>query len=220
MKLSKILIVLLAVLSLSFSTGKYEKSNREKNKTIVEKSKTITVSRKELTILVKEYKLSIQKLVFMRKLLLEEAARWKKLHSNPVPDVYKIKRTDTGYILKLEIDTKIKNIINSTPIARTIELEMEKETRPFLFNVIDMFLVGTATYPGGMRPAIGVGIRIPILTAIIPKYTGLGLYSSIFTSGAMIYYSSPRMKRLSVHILAGVHLDGRVSGGVGLGVRF
>lgn len=208
-------VVLSIALFLSLSTGARSESD---GLPVDQKSTQVLADKDQLDRLINEYETSIIQLQFCKQLLLQERERWTKLHSNPVPDRHSLSKTPDGdYQLEITIDTGINNVINGQALTRSINIRLEPNS---FFAMVDLLLLATATYPGGVRPAFGVGMLPPFLKNTYFSEVGFGLYSSIFTSGVTFYYTHPKMRMLAINTLVGVTMDGRLAGGIGVSVRF
>ena len=215
MKRLALSIVLSTALFLSWTTG----GRSESSGLLVDQPESqVLVNKDQLDRLISEYETSIIQLRFCKQLLVQERERWTKLHTNPVPDKHSLSKTSDGdYKLEITIDTGINNVINNQPLTRSINLRLEPNS---FFAPVDLLLLATATYPGGLRPAFGIGVLPPFLKNTYFSNVGFGAYSSIFTSGATVYYTHPKMRMLAVNLLMGVTLDGHLAGGLGVAVRF
>ena len=179
----------------------------------------IVVEQAKLEELIRAYEDSILQLTMVKAILVQEKERWQRIHTNPVPDNFTIKRTEKGYQMDVVIDSDIKNCINRQAITRTFNFTLTRENTRF-FDNFDLLLIGTVTYPQGPRPALGIGFTPSLFGKTLFKHTAVGLYSSVYTTGMTIYYSHPKMRNVTAHILGGIDLEARGVIGVGLGMRF
>lgn len=162
-------------------------------------------------------------IVKLEKILKQERTRWGNIHNNPISDEVSIETDQEKREVRIRvvIDTRIKNEINSKPITRTYTLKL-KDEHSSLVSHIDLLIGGGWAYGSGIRPVLGIGYRPFTTITSVPVIRDLGIaaFSSIYTSGASIYVAPREISPFMIAATAGFDWEGHFRPGFGIGIRF
>lgn len=155
------------------------------------------------------------------RLLSEERQRWKNLHGNPPPDQVEFVPGDREILMRVTIDSGVKNAVNGKPITREYRLDVNPD-RIRIVTKADVWMLGSAVYREGILPGVAVGWR-PFgkgwpAQELAP--IGFSAYWNILSAGGSAYYVFPSMPTLSLHVLFGVNVSGQICPGVAVGLIF
>jgi len=180
-----------------------------------------------------EYERACKALDKANKLLKQERERWKKIHQNPIqekPEEASLETTEKDMVVRVTIDPKVKNEVNSQAITR--EFHFGRKPSDSFFDYVDLGIMAcyshSLTDPNlrgvrGILPGVFLGLRPLDHWTKIPAAArgwGLGGFCDIFTGGVTLYYSHPSMGHASLHVMVGWDFKGKIAPGVALGVRF
>ena len=158
------------------------------------------------------YKSAIAALQQADILLKQEDQRWQTIQSNPVTDVWTVKRDGDNIIVNITIDDPIKNIINDQPIQREYTLTPSQYS---LLAPLDCMLSGCLLANSGWLPALGIGY-----TPKFSKGFGVTVNTTFTTLNAGVYYTNKLIPHAFIEALMGIKYTGQTTFGVGVGVKF
>ena len=180
-----------------------------------------------------EYRRACIALEHANKLLKEERKRWEEIHKQKIetqPKEAELTTTKEDITVKVTIEPKVENEINSQPITR--EYHFGRKPSNSLLDYLDIGVMFSYSISAsnedlvgvrGLLPGLFLGVRPLDHWAKIPDQArgwGLGVYCNILTAGGTIYYSHPKMQNASIHLLVGWDYKGNITPGLALGVRF
>lgn len=138
-------------------------------------------------------------------IMKEEAKRWEKLHGSPSESELTLTEEQDAFIIKIEIDPVVRNVINSQPITR--EYRVEKDPRPdkgILNKVLEYsnLYLSAGWNVTGIDAGLTAGYSPPIMN-------GFGIGASLFTRSLNVsgYYSFGRFELPHVIIGMGIGTD-------------
>jgi hypothetical protein len=171
----------------------------------------------------KELAKAIRLLKKTSRILKQERYRWRKIHSNPIPDKVRVEKDAKNkkmYVI-VDIDTHVRNEVNRQHITRKYTLKYIPPRRS-LFEFVDLMVGAGYTWKVGYRPVLGVGIR-PLNWRKVPAWArgiGAAVQTTVYSSGFMLYYNHPAMKNFYFGALLGWDWNGEIAPGACVGIRF
>lgn len=159
----------------------------------------------------KNYADAIGALTQANELLKEEQTRWNAIHSNPVTDKWKVTQEGENINVDVTIDTSISNAINSDPIQRKYTIVPDKYK---LWAPLDLMVSGSLISTIGFRPTFGMGWKLPFYNDF-----GITANTSFYNINAGVYYTNKIIPYGFVQGLLGIEFGGRITLGVGIGIK-
>ena len=210
MKLSVRLATLLIVLIPLYAIGDPPSSREQK----------VEVNKSKLEELISAYEGAV---AILRKhviLLEQEKTRWLDIHNHPERD--KVTCTPAGkageFVLDIEIGSSINNKINSQPIKRKIPVTVKNWGN--FTDGVELNILASAGIGYGIKPGVSVSYFPLCIKSLLGQEVGVGAYTNIYSTGVDVAYKHAKLRNLSLHLLIGYGLDGKVCPGVSVGARF
>lgn len=156
------------------------------------------------------------------RILKQERTRWGRIHEKVTDTVRVTKDTNKRKLyVEIEMDSKIKNEINSQPITRKYTLDYAPSGRP-VFTYLDIMVGASYAWKSGYRALLGIGVRpFEFLKERNDGLAGLGIgiHTMVYNSGLILYYSHPTMAPMFFGITVGWNWEGDTVPGVSIGLR-
>lgn len=192
--------------------------------TSTESSRKTSNSSSQIEALVKQLAESTALLEQLAFILRQERARWKRIHTNPVPDKVTCTYNDDNSVLTISvtIDTGVSNVINNQPIQRTYTVHAAEPKTRILPTPFIVLAGASFSAQSGLRPLIGVGIvDIPYIAKIDQSLSRVVVfgYTSGYSVGVGAGYVASKDYRIVCSLQTGAEvLTGVVA--VSVGVSF